>query len=131
MAKLGLVVMRVCHLTLDTYHSNHTCMSNQLNTIDIVKSLNRSKLRVISIVESLSQSAPRDEFTRVGNFSFVDTCIVSDGLINLCIMPNCLADNINLYCGDPYERFACILVYEDLFRRLRQLRRAPFAARLG
>ena len=81
------------------------------------KSLNRSKLRVISIVESLSQSAPSDEFTRVGNFSFVDTmtCIVSDGLITLCIMPNCLADNISLYCGDPYERFACILVYEDLF----------------
>ena len=96
------------------------------------KSLNRSKLRVISIVESLSQSAPSDEFTRVGNFSFVDTCIVSDGLITLCIMPNCLADNISLYCGDPYERFACILVYEDLFtRRFRQLRRAPFAARLG
>ena len=81
------------------------------------KSLNRNKLRVISIVESLSQSAPSDEFTRVGNFSFVDTCIVSDGLITLCIMPNCLADNISLYCGDPYERFACILVYEDLFTR--------------
>ena len=32
-------------------------------------------------------------------------------------MPNCLADNISLYCGDPYERFACILVYEDLFTR--------------
>ena len=111
-------------------------MSNQLNTIDIVKSLNRSKLWVISIVESLSQSAPSDELnlqaTRVGNFSFVDTSIVSDGLINLCIMPNCLADNIILYCGDPYERFACILVYEDLFtRRLRHLRHAPFAARLG
>ena len=129
MAKLGLVVMRVCQLTLDTYHSNHTCTSNQLNTIDIAKS---SKLRVISIVKSLSQSAPSDEFTRVGNFSFVDTCIVSDGLITLCIMPNCLADNISLYCGNPYERFACILVDEDLFTgRLRQLRRAPFAARLG
>ena len=48
-------------------------------------------------------------------------------------MPNCLADNISLYCGGPYERFACSLVYEDLFTRprLRQLRRAPFAARLG
>ena len=66
-----------------------------------------------------------------GNFSFVDTCIVSDGLIR-CIMPNCLRDNISLYCGDPYERFACILVYEDIFtRRFRQLRRAPFAARLA
>ena len=92
---------------------------------------------MISIVESLSQSAPSDElnlhgntYVRVGNFPFVDTsCIVSDGLINLCIMHNCLADNISLYCGDPYERFACILVHEDLFtRRLRQLRRAPFAA---
>ena len=108
MAKLGLVVMRVCQLTLDTYHSNHTCTSNQSSKhhLHCEKSLNRSKLRVISIVESLSQSAHSDEFTRVGNFSFVDTCIVSDGLINLCIIPNCLADNISLYCGDPYERFA-------------------------
>ena len=61
LTKLVLVVMRVCQLTLDTYHSNHTCMSNQLNTIDIVKSQNRSKLWVISIVESLSQLAPSDE----------------------------------------------------------------------
>ena len=63
LTKLVLVVMRVCQLTLDTYHSNHTCMSNQLNTIDIVKSQNRSKLWVISIVESLSQLAPSDELS--------------------------------------------------------------------
>ena len=135
LTKLVLVVMRVCQLTLDTYHSNHTCMSNQLNTIDIVKSQNRSKLWVISISNhSVSwRLAMNWAYTRVGNFSFVDTCIVSDGSIYLCIMPNCLADNISLYCGGPYERFACSLVYEDLFTRprLRQLRRAPFAARLG
>ena len=60
LTKLVLVVMRVCQLTLDTYHSNHTCMSN---TIDIVKSQNRSKLWVISIVESLGQLAPSDELS--------------------------------------------------------------------
>ena len=70
MAKLVLVVMRVCQLTLDTYHSNHTCMSNQLNTIDIVKSLNRSKLWVISIVELLSQSVPSDELNLHGLVTF-------------------------------------------------------------
>ena len=83
----------------------------------------------------IRSSSDESVSTDAGHLSlkpFVDTCIVSDGLITLCIMPNCLADNISLYCGDPYERFACILVYEDLFtRRLRQLRRAPFAARLG
>ena len=81
LTKLVLVVMRVCQLTLDTYHSNHTCMSNQLNTIDIVKSQNRSKLWVISIVESLSQLASSGACILMGKWLGRNSSLADDSIL--------------------------------------------------